>query len=192
MKKERKNKQKKAAQSELNQPAFILARYVFLLAIGLFLAYSGFFYKLFLLLTIYPVSFLLSIFYDSFVYQNMVLVESMSIEIISACVAVSAYFLLLILNFTVSMSLKQRIKTLIFSFAALLILNILRIFVLSVLLLENFVYFDIVHKIFWYSLSILFVAGIWLLAVFLFGVKNIPVYSDFKFIFSLLKSSKKN
>jgi exosortase/archaeosortase family protein len=192
MKKERKNKQKKAAQSELNQLAFILARYVFLLAIGLFLAYSGIFYKLFLLLTIYPVSFLLSIFYDSFVYQNMVLVETMNIEIISACVAVSAYFLLLILNFTVSMSLKQRIKTLIFSFAALLVLNILRIFVLSVLLLENFVYFDIVHKIFWYSLSILFVAGIWLLAVFLFGVKNIPVYSDFKFIFSLLKSSKKN
>lgn len=192
MKKERKNKQKKAAKSELNQLAFILARYVFLLAIGLFLAYSGFFYKLFLLLTIYPVSFLLSIFYDSFVYQSLILVESMSIEIISACVAVSAYFLLLILNFTVSMSLKQRIKTLIFSFAALLILNILRIFILSVLLLENFVYFDIVHKIFWYSLSILFVAGIWLLAVFLFGVKNIPVYSDFKFIFSLLKSSKKN
>jgi exosortase/archaeosortase family protein len=192
MKKERKNRQKKAAQSESNQLAFILARYVFLLAIGLFLAYSGFFYKLFLLLTIYPVSFLLSIFYDSFVYQNMVLVETMNIEIISACVAVSAYFLLLILNFTVSMSLKQRIKTLIFSFAALLILNILRIFILSVLLLENFVYFDIVHKIFWYSLSILFVAGIWLLAVFLFGVKNIPVYSDFKFIFSLLKSSKKN
>ena len=46
--------------------------------------------------------------------------------------------------------------------------------------------FDITHKIFWYSLSILFVVGIWFLEVKLFKIKSIPFYSD---IISVYKKS---
>jgi exosortase/archaeosortase family protein len=181
----------KKEQKSTKELGLIVLRYLFLLLIALFLAYSTIFYRIFLILTIYPVSSLLNIFYESFVYNSLILIEGMTIEIIPACVAVSAYFLLLILNFTTPMTIKQRIKTLVFSFLALLVLNILRIFILSVLLVEEYAYFDIVHKIFWYSLSLIFVAGVWFLSVFLFGVKNIPVYTDFKLIFDMIRGSKK-
>lgn len=178
---------KKKNRSNSKPIGLALARYFFLLVIALVMAYSDVFYRFFLILTIYPVDFLLDFFYESFVYQGYILVESTSISLIQACIAVSAYFLLLILNFTTPMPPKQRMKTLIFSFASLLLLNILRIFTLSIMFVEDFVYFEVVHKIFWYTLSIAMVLVAWFASVKLFGVKNIPVYTDFKNILNSIK-----
>jgi len=180
---------KKQKPSDLIKSIF--ARYILLLALAVFMLFYSGFYHFFLKLTIYPVSWLLSLFYDSFVYGNKILVATVGIEIIPACVAVSAYLLLLILNLTTAMSPKQRVYSLFFSFAALLAANIVRIFILSVFLIKDVAYFEIVHRIFWYSLSIIIVVAVWFLSVYLFKIKEIPVYSDFKKVFSLLNKKGK-
>lgn len=156
----------------------IFIRYLILVVLEIFFP----FYKIFLPLTIWPVYFLLSIFYNVSIIGSIILVSGAKIEIVNACVAGSAYYLLLILNLTTSMKSKQRIYSLLFSFFSLFILNILRIFSLSILYIEDFVLFDITHKLFWYFLSTGFVVGIWFLTVWLFKIKNVPVYSDIKML----------
>ena len=152
-------------------------RYFLLAILGIFLSV---FYKIFSPLTIWPVYFLLNLFYDVSILGNIISFIGADIEIINACIAGSAYYLLLIFNLTTDMNVKKRILSLLFSLSSLLILNILRIFLLSILYVESFAFFDLAHKLFWYVLSILFVVGIWFLTVWLFKIKEIPVYSDLK------------
>jgi len=163
---------------ETGKFTYVFMRYIFLLAVGICAAFTGIFYNLLLPLAIYPVSFLLNFFYESVVAGNSILVSNFSIEIIPACVAVSAYLLLLILNFATPMTLKKRLYSLVFSLSILLLINILRIFILSLFLIKNVTGFDLIHKILWYGLSILIVVGIWFLTAKIFKIKKIPVYSD--------------
>jgi len=58
------------------------------------------------------------------------------------------------------------------AFASLLILNILRIFFLSLMVINDSVWFGITHMFFWYVLSTVFVLGIWFLEVKLFKIKQ--------------------
>ena len=69
------------------------------------------------------------------------------------------------------------------SFACLLIINILRIFLLGLVYISGFSWFDIAHKLFWYAGSTIFVIGIWFAEVKLFKIKEIPFYSDIKFLY---------
>ncbi len=133
-------------------------------------------------LTIYPVYFLLHFIFDTTLSGNIIYISSHVIEIIPACVAGSAYYLLLILNLSIpKIKFPQRIKMIALSFAVLLLINILRIFVL-VLLLDS-KYFSITHELFWYFLSTIFVIGIWFSEVKLFKIKSIPLYSDIKSLY---------
>jgi len=172
----------------------ICLRYLILLAIALVISFSGVFYLVLLKLTIYPTSFLINLFtgLNSRIAGDSIIADSTTIiQLIPACVAVSAYFLLLILNLATSInSAKKRIYSIVFSFALFSVLNILRIFALSLLLISDFIYFDLVHKITWYSLSIIIVAGVWFLTVYVFGIKNIPIYSDFKYLTGLIRRGK--
>lgn len=169
----------------------IFFRYILVLLIGIFVAFTPIFYKIFLPITIYPANLLLNLIYSSLVVGDSLLVGSFSIEIIPACVAVSAYFLLLILNLTTPIKkIRNRIISLIFSIFLLLLINILRIFILSLLLINNFAGFDAIHKFLWYSLSILIVAGIWFLTAYLFKIKSIPVYTDVNSLLKLRKTKK--
>ena len=79
------------------------------------------------------------------------------------------------------------------SFASLLLMNIIRIFTLSVIFMSGASWFDITHKLFWYFGSIVFVVGIWFIEVKFFKIKEIPFYSDVKNAFNLIfkKKSKK-
>ena len=113
----------------------IFLRYLLLLIVALFVISSTLFYSLFLKLTIYPVNFLLNFFYNSEVFGDTILINGFQISIIPACVAVSAYLLLLILNLTTPIKLEKRIKLILLSFLELLGINILRIFILSILLI---------------------------------------------------------
>lgn len=155
----------------------ILARYLILLALVFSLPLI---YKIFTPLTIYPSAFLLNFFYDVAVNNIFIINNEIFIEIIPACVAGSAYLLLLILNLTTPMNIKKRIYSVLFSFLILLILNILRIFTLSVLYYNEFVFFDLTHKLFWYAGSTVFVILIWFFIVKIYNIKDIPVYSDLK------------
>lgn len=168
---------------------FISLRYLFLILLAVF--GFNFLYVIFLPLTLYPTSFLLSLFYDISISDNIIGINSFSIRLIEACIAGSAYFLLILLNFSIPIQTKKRIYSLIFSISSFLILNILRIFIFSILLVNSFKYFDLTHKIFWYAVSALLVFFIWFFTTKIFKIKNIPFYTDLKLIYSLIKLRKK-
>lgn len=165
------------------QLKYILLRYVILLLIGLSNLYI--FYLIFKPLTIYPVYFLLNIFSEVSLYGNVLsFANGTSIQLVNACIAGAAYYLLLILNLsTPNIKFNKRLKMIIYSFASLLILNILRIFILTNLFVSGFAFFDFTHKLFWYLLSIVFVIGIWFIQIKIYKIKEIPFYSDLKYFY---------
>jgi len=165
----------------------ILVRYLILLAVAIQNLYL--FYFIFTPLTIYPVYFLTKLFFQSLLSGNIITINSLSIQLIDACIAASAYYLLLILNLsTPKIRISRRIKMLFLAFISILILNVLRIFFLILLALNNSSFFEIIHKTLWYFLSIILVVGIWFIQVKIFKIKQIPFYSDFKHLFSLAKN----
>jgi exosortase/archaeosortase family protein len=141
------------------------------------------FYLIFTPLTLYVSYFLLDIFFSATVSGSTILINNCApIEFINACAAGSAYYLLFLLNLSTP-KLKSRITALAFSFSAFFLLNITRIFILSLLFINNSQIFDAAHKFSWYTLSIIFVVGIWFLTVKLFSVKQVPFYTDLKFLY---------
>ena len=172
----------------LKEKIFLLPLRYFLLLIIMIFGLPIIYYVL-TPLTIYSAGYIIKIFYSTQIIDNLIIIDSkIFISIIAPCVAGSAYLLLLILNLTVPLKLKKRIYSIILSFLILFLLNVLRIVLLSILLKNNSNLFDFSHKLFWYSLSTLFVVFIWFLNVKIFSIKEIPVYSDIK---SLLKVIKK-
>ena len=168
----------------------LLIRYLILIILGVFI---GVFYKGFAPLTIYPVYFILNLFYPVYLLSNILMVNSTIIEIISACIASSAYYLFIILNLsTPDIETKKRIKMLLIAFLSFLILNILRIVFLSMLYVSGSSLFDFTHELFWYVISVVFVVGIWFAQVKYYKIKTIPFYSDLKLIYNLSLFKRKN
>lgn len=165
----------------------LLIRYglVLLLSIPNFLL----FYLVFTPLTVYSVYFILSIFFSSFLQGNIIVISNyFIIEIIGACVGISAYYLLLLLNLsTRNIKLSKRLKMIAISFVILLVLNVARIVGLSFLYIHSLPFFDITHKLFWYLFSTLFVVAVWFSEVKFFKIKDIPFYSDLKLIYKEVK-----
>lgn len=173
----------------------IFARYFILILVAI--PGLSIFYYFLKPLTIYPSFFLLNIFYEASLSDNTIFVGNLlsggviPIEIIEACVAGSAYYLLLILNLSVpNISLPKRIWAIAFSFGSFLAINILRIFILSFMAISGSSLFDVTHIVFWYVLSTIFVVGVWLLEIRLFKIKEIPFYSDIRYLYH--KSHFKN
>jgi exosortase/archaeosortase family protein len=165
----------------------LVVRYVLLILLAL--PNLWIFYFIFTPLTVYPMYFLLNLFYDvSLMAGNILLVNrEIPIEFIRACIAGSAYYLLLILNLaTPGIKLRKRINMLLFAFGIFLFFNILRIFILAFLAISGSSFFDVTHRLFWYSLSTIFVVAIWFAEVKLFKIKEIPFYSDLKFLYKNL------
>ncbi|MCX6746909.1 MAG: pacearchaeosortase [Candidatus Pacearchaeota archaeon] len=166
-------------KKEVNQLLSILLRYLVLIIAGF--PSLWIFYLIFTPLTIYPVYFLIKLFHSATLITNFIIIDNyLPIEIINPCIAGSAYYLLLILNLsTPGLKFLKRLGLIFVSFFALLLVNILRIFLLSLLFVSGFSLFDITHELFWYFGSIVFVIGIWFLGVKMFKVREIPFYSDF-------------
>ena len=164
---------------------FIFMRYISLLLLAVPNIYL--FYYVFTPLTLYPVFSLLNLITNTSLIGNTYILNGFSITIIDACVAGSAYYLLLLLNFSVPMNFKKRILSIIFSLGVFLAVNILRIFIFSLLLISSFQFFDITHRLFWYLVSAIIVFLIWILTIKIFRIKGIPFYADLKFIYSLAK-----
>ncbi|MEK6859113.1 MAG: pacearchaeosortase [Nanoarchaeota archaeon] len=158
-------------------------RYGLLFVIGvanLLLGDSGLFYVLFTQITIGPVFYFLNIIYEGVTIfgADTVFIGGYYATIIPACVAGSAYYLLLILNMTTPMSVKKRISCLLFVFALFLVMNIARIVLFGTLLSKGYQYFDVAHLAMWYFGSTILVAVIWFSAIFLFKIKEAPVFTD--------------
>ena len=151
------------------------------------------FYMVFTPLTAYPVFALLNLFYDALLISGKIILinRTIPIELIQACIAGAAYYLLLILNLsTREIKLKTRVKMIAFSFLAFLLVNILRIFILSIIAVSGSSFFDLTHIVFWYGLSTIFVVAIWFAEVKLFRIKTIPFYSDIKFLLTQKKRKR--
>lgn len=166
----------------------IFLRYIFILLLGLKNIFI--FYVLLTPLTIYPVYFILNIFYPVSLQGISLIINNYQIDLVEACIAGSAYYLLLTLNLLTPMEKKIRIYSLVYSFAVLLILNILRIGILSLLFINNSLFFDFTHKIFWYVMSTFFVLLIWFSEIRLFKIEGIPIYTDLKNIKEKIRRKK--
>jgi exosortase/archaeosortase family protein len=158
----------------------MILRYVILVAVAIPNLYL--FYLVFTPLTVYLSYFLLDIFFEATLSGKSILVSNrFEIQLINACIAGAAYYLLFVLNLSTP-KIKQRYRIIIYSFAMFFSLNIIRIFVLSLMYISSSTIFDVTHKIFWYAGSTIFVVGIWFINVKIFKIREIPFYSDFKYL----------
>lgn len=149
------------------------------------------FYAIFTPLTIYPLYFILNIFFEVTLAGTSLILNGFEIQIIEACVAGAAYYLLFALNMAIpDIKFTKRLKLLGFSFLSLWVLNLFRILVLILVLFYGASFFDITHKFFWYFLSTLLVVLIWFAEVKLFKIKQIPVYTDFNYLYKRATSKK--
>lgn len=163
----------------MNDAYRILLRYLILLAIVLFSL--PLIYAVFTPLTINITVFLLDIFYNVANFKELIVINGTTqIYIVNACVAGSAYLLLLILNLTISLKGEIRTKSILYSFSLIFLLNILRISILAALYHNQVPYVDFTHAIFWYGLSTFFVIIIWFETTRKFKIKDIPIYTDYK------------
>lgn len=163
---------------KLSEVISLVIRYGFLLILGLNFALI---YKVMNPLTIYPSFYAFNHLYGAVFYPpNVIAFKGYFTAIVNACVAGSAYYFLLILNLTTPMALFKRVKTIVFLLTSFYLINLLRIILFGTLFYKGFKYFDITHLWTWYLGSTILIVLLWFLAVWLFEIREIPVYSDFK------------
>jgi len=146
------------------------------------------FYKLFTPLTVNITVFLLNFFSETAVINTKIFFNATLIDIIPACVAGSAYYLLFILVFsTPNIEIKKRLTILLSGFLGFFAFNIVRLVVL--ILINKSIYFEAIHLFFWYFLSTVFVLLIWIFSIKIFKIKDIPFYTDLKSLYKLMKKT---
>jgi len=166
----------------------LFTRYAALILLGLGNLYI--IYKILTPLTVIVLNITLSIFTSPILTDNVIQFGTTVIQIIPACVAGSAFYLLLILILsTADVKPETRAKAIITALAMFFVLNILRILIL--IPMAGTSYFETAHWIFWHIISTIFVVVVWISVVKIHKIKSIPVYSDVKYIGSLIKSTKK-
>jgi len=175
---------------KLKELFHLVLRYVLLIVIAF--PDLSLIYNTFTLLTIYPVIWLLSLFYSeiSLLSGNIIFLSGSYIELIPACIGGAAYFLLLTLNLTTPMDITKRITSLIFIVLSFLVLNIIRIIIFTFLYVKGFAYFSIAHQFTWYFGSTILVVLIWFTNIFIFKIRAIPIYTDVRAIFSDIVSEE--
>ncbi|MFA4960610.1 MAG: pacearchaeosortase [Candidatus Pacearchaeota archaeon] len=165
----------------------MFARYFFILLLGAGNLYI--FYKILMPTTLFLVSKTVGLFTNVFIIDNVIKMANFNIEIVPACVAGSAFFLLFLLIFSTNdISPKKRMLALIVSSAILLFLNYSRIVFL--IAIANSFYFNVIHWILWHLVSIVFVVAIWFFVTKLFGINSVPIYSDIKFLLNIRNEFK--
>lgn len=165
----------------------LFSRYFLLIILGLGNLYL--IYKILTHVTIWATSNILSLISQTTVSGNILLFKGNLIVIAPACVAGAAFYLLFLLIFTtLEIKPKKRLLIALTATLILLALNVLRIVFLATIISKP--YFYLTHWIFWNLISTVFVVGTWFTVVKIYKIKSIPVYSDFIFLKSLIKSVK--
>lgn len=165
----------------------IFVRYTIIVLAGLGNLYI--FYKILTPATVWTVAIILGIFSEVSVIGTTIIFSLNKIQIVPACVAGAAFYLLFLLSLsTADIKIKKRVYLVFSTLFFLFILNISRILIL-ILFIET-PYFETLHWIFWHLVSTIFVVGVWLTAVKVFKIESIPIYSDLRFFFE--KTRKKD
>jgi len=139
-------------------------------------------------------SYLSVFFYNPIIRENYLLINNVKLIFVPACIAASAYLLLgLLILLTKDIKFQTSIKIFIIGSLAILIANLIRIFILIIILISyNFNTFQNLHLFFWKILSSIYVALIWILLTKYYNIKTIPIYSDLKEILKSINQSKTN
>lgn len=169
----------------------IFFRYGILVIVGFF--GLNLFYEILKPLTVYIFWFILNLIYGASIIDSSIIIFGVNtayIDVIPACAAGAAYYLLLILNLTTPMNKNKRIKSIIFLFIVFFLFNITRLVVFAILFKEGYKYFDLAHVIVWYVGSTVMVVAIWFVNAYVFKIKSVPIYSDMKIILSDIKQDK--
>lgn len=160
-------------------------RYLILIILGL--GNLAIIYAILAPITLYSTNFVLNLF-SSFTIQGTSLISSQfTIDLVSACIAGAAYYLLIILNLSTPIPIKTRFKALAFSIILFFIVNVTRITIFAYLYSKGLEIFNALHEITWYAGSIVIIVLIWLTTTSIFNIKSIPFYSD---IISIKKISR--
>lgn len=124
---------------------------------------------------------------------NMLFLNGQNLEFVPACVATSAFYLLaLLILLTKDIKFKKRVYLFLVGSFLILLLNILRIDLLLIILMEcGENWFDKVHILFWHFVSSIYVACVWIFLTYKFRIKGIPVYSDFIYLLKHCRFKKK-
>lgn len=107
-----------------------------------------------------------------------------TINIVKYCVTASAYYLYTLLVIMVyDVSVIKRIEMIIIGYLAIFAMNIVRILVLVLMLVEKGPeYFANAHDFLGTALSIFYVVAIWFLFSVALSAKNIPIITDIKIL----------
>ncbi|MEM4330967.1 MAG: pacearchaeosortase [Candidatus Pacearchaeota archaeon] len=167
----------------------IFLRYLIVLLMGVSNLFI--FYQIFSFPTLYASYYLISLKEPAQIIENTIVLNEKLIDIKNSCVSGSAYYLLFILSMSFSIPFLKRIKLISFLFFSFFLLNVFRIFFMAIIINENF--FEDIHLFLWKFFSTLFVILLWFSAVYLFKIKEVPFYSDFKKIRKvLIKNENRN
>ena len=162
----------------------LFARYFSIILLGLGNLYI--FYKILIPLTTQTTNIFLVIFTKTYLIGNIIYLPHTVIEIAPSCVAASAFYLLTILIFsTANIKPEKRLAAISTAFSILFALNIARILVLIPFINQS--YFETLHWIFWHLISIVFVLITYFATTKIHKIKSAPIYTDFKYMKSLIK-----
>ena len=157
---------------------FLIYDYIYLIALPITTYLSFIFLKL--------------LQYSPTLLNNSISINNTTFSFIPACVALPAYYLLLILILTTKdLDFKKSTKLFFFGSLLILVMNILRID----LLIAAFIsfgkhWFDTLHLVFWKFVSGIYVALVWIFLTRIYKIKSIPAYTDIKYLYekSILKN----
>jgi len=149
-------------------------------------------------LIIFPITIYLSYFLLSIIQQNVILnspyiiINGVTTKFVTACAAVSAYYLLMLLVLlTKDIRPLTRLKMFFLGSLIILIVNTIRVVILLLILsYRNQNLFETVHIAFWMLIGSIIVALTWIYLVKRYKVRSIPVYSDLKYLFQQTKIYK--
>ncbi len=106
-----------------------------------------------------------------------------TLNIVKYCVTASAYYLYTLFVILVyDVSIWKRIKLLILGYIAIFAMNIARILILVVMLVDNTENFTTAHDFLGTALAIFYVLIIWVLFSLALGIKTIPIITDIKIL----------
>ena len=175
-------------KSQLVKIFMLFVRYFSIILLGFGNLYI--FHKIFIPLTIQTTNTILKIFTTTYLIKDTIYLTYTIIKIAPSCVAASAFYLLTILILsTANIKPKKRFAALSTSFSILFAFNIVRILILIPFVNQS--YFEMLHWTFWHLISIIFVLVTYFATIKIHKIKSIPVYSDFRYIKSLIKFQKK-
>ena len=124
---------------------------------------------------------------------SSLIVNNITLEFVDACIASSAYYLLLFLILlTKDIKIVTMLKMFLLGSLIIFLGNILRIFILIIFLLEKgYDWFNLIHLTLWYGVASVFVFLVWIYLIRKYKIKNIPIYSDVVYLASKIRKQKK-